>query len=263
VGADDPEGRLMSYYSSTLAFSPLGGALGLVAAETRTSAAVGLELSLVPRLSSAQRSVIGDKPEATNLAPMFARPRATLALGHGVSFEGSWIPPVRTFGVRANIGALALSLPAARWRGFSLAPRLSVLAGKVRGVITCDPAMGGRGQALATYYALVCHGHASDDWFEPRHASAEAVFWRAMRGGAVRPYLAAGVRHERTRFDIGVIRGDGSRDADEPVLAMRATRGYATAGVAWRGGRPLGAAEVYWAPGSLVTARVMGGVRLW
>jgi hypothetical protein len=48
------------------------------------------------------------------------------------------------------------------------------------------------------------------------------------------------------------------------VLEVSTTRAYGTAGASWLGIRRTRlAAEVYYAPGSVVTARVLAGVHLW
>jgi hypothetical protein len=110
----------------------------------------------------------------------------------------------------------------------------------------------------------VCHGNNSRDFFEPGHVSAELLVSRLFGSGRWEPYVSAGARGERTRFDIGVIRPDGSRDPDNPVLEVRSARGYAAAGASWRGARGTRlAAELYYAPGSVLTVRALAGVRLW
>ena len=49
---------------------------------------------------------------------------------------------------------------------------------------------------------------------------------------------------------------DGSRDPDHPVLVMRSVRPFLTGGATWRTGRAAAGGEVYYAPGSLITARI-------
>jgi hypothetical protein len=249
----------MLYYSSTIAFSPLGAPLG----RRRVEAAV--ELSYLPRLSAAQRTTGSDKPESTNLAPVFARPRVAARLPGAVALEMSWIPPVRVFDVKANLVAGALTRTFGNAEGVRVVPRVSFLEGRVEGPITCnrDTASSG-GLALATYYALVCYGNDSRDFFEPRHVAGELLVTRTFARGRFEPYVSAGARGERTRFDVGVIRSDGSRDPDNPVLEARATRGYGTAGASWLGARRTRiAAELYYAPGSAVTVRALAGLRVW
>jgi len=271
-GPGAPEAKLMLYYSSTVAFSPLGVPFGaeprvaMAAANGRPAARIeaAVEVSYLPRLSATQRMAGLDKPEATNLAPVFFRPRFATRLPGGVGVELSWIPPVRVFDVKANLVAGAVS------RTFRLAsvrviPRASALGGRVEGPITCNrESTIDEGPALATYYALVCYGNDSRDFFEPRHISGELLVARGDGRARWQPYVSAGARAERTKFDVGVIRPDGSRDRDQPVLEVTTTRAYATAGTSWLGiQRARLAAEVYYAPGSVLTARGLVGVHVW
>ncbi len=252
--ADDPEGRLMAFYSAAVAFSPVGG----VAPDALH---LDVELGYVPPLSAAQRTTGFDKPEATNLAPVFPRPRLRARV-RGFALEGSWVPPLRVFGVRANLVAAAVTAPAVRAGRFSLAPRLAGLGGRVRGPITCNAETAEEGgRDLLVYYAGVCHGNDSDDAFEPNHVSLEVLV--AREGGRVRPYVSLGARRDRTRFDIGVRRDDGARDLDHPVLELRDTRPQVALGAAWTGPRRTRlAAELFWAPGSVATVRVAAGAGL-
>jgi hypothetical protein len=89
----------------------------------------------------------------------------------------------------------------------------------------------------------------------------ELVVARAIPGAAVTPYAAVGVRADRSRFDVGVITGDGSRDQDQPILELRATRPHLLAGADWRVAPRLRAAgELFWAPGSVLTVRLHGSL---
>lgn len=257
--ASDPEGRLIAYYSSAMLFSSLGAH----APAARWS--VALEGTWIPALSESERRPGIDKPETTNLAPLLPRPRLVLRTRFA-TLEGSWIPPVRVGDARADLRAVAISRTVARWRGLHVIPRVSVVAGRVRGAITCNAetaAAGGRD--LATYYAAVCHGRDSDDWFEPRIAAGEVVVdrpWRAARPDGRRLWLAVGGRVDRSRFDIGVRHADGARDQDHPVLRLHDARPHLAAGIrAPIARRTDGALEWFYAPGSMATLRAMVTVR--
>ena len=254
----EPEGQLMVYYASVLANSPAG-----LLPPAGTRALAGIEASYVPALSRARRTVQADKPEATNLARAFPRARA-IALVKGTALDFSWVPGVPVAGVRANVVGLAASRTIATWQGIHFTPRLSGLTGRVEGSFTCNARTArDEGMALEVYYANVCHGNDSRDRFEPTRGAAELVASRLVRG-RIDSYIMAGVRHERARFDIGVIRADGSRDPDHPILETRVTKGYGAAGATWSfGARAIASGEVFYTPGTLVTARVFAGVRLW
>ena len=272
-GAGAPEAKLMVFYSSSIAFSPIGvpwGATGLSAMAVPTGRAIprtelAIEVSYIPRLSADQRSVETDKPESTNLAPVFLRPRLAIRLPWGLGIEGSWIPPFRLFDVKANVLSAAVSRAFGVGSGVRLTPRLSVLTGRVEGPITCNGNSANSGDlSLMTYYTFVCHGNDSRDYFDPRHVSGELIVARRVANGRWEPYLSAGARGERTRFDIGVIRDDGSRDPDNPILEVTTTRAYGTAGASWIGlPRMRLSGELFYAPGSVFTVRAFAGVHLW
>jgi hypothetical protein len=256
---DDPEGRLMAYYSAALAFSPVGAPR--VAGPW--SGSVGLEVSYLPALNEAQRSGGFSKTESTNLAPVVPRPRLSLTLPAGFSVEASWIPPVRAFGVTANLVSAAVARPITMANGFVVTPRISGTTGSVTGPITCNTELEDRGGGDAIFYAHVCHSQESEDRFEPMAIGGEVVASRAIRGGAIAPYAGIGLRHERSTFDVGVRFSDGSLDPNHPILKMNLTRGYGFAGATWVGPRRSAVSgEMFYAPGSLLTARVQASVRL-
>jgi hypothetical protein len=247
----DPEGRLLAFYSAAMAFTPAG----LPPDDSRL--AFMLEVAHVPSLSAEQRRPSIDKPESTNLAPFFPRPRISGRIG-GWTGEASWVPPMRVFDVEANLGAISVAGPSIRAGAFEVSPRLWGVVGRVRGAMTCSTReMIGRGPDLELYYNTVCHGRESDDWFEPRMVGGEIVATRPLGGAST--YLLLGARIDRTRFDIGVMTPFGERDQDHPILQLRTTRPHAAAGASWRVRREVSAgAELFYAPGSLLTARVSG-----
>src|SRR5690606_24700669 len=108
---DEPEGRLLGFYAAAVAFSPAGFAV------PDAAVTFGLELSYIPWLDASQRRPSIDKPEATNLAPVFPRPRLGLRLPGEVTLEASWIPPLQVFDVRANLFGLSLTRPLAHVAG--------------------------------------------------------------------------------------------------------------------------------------------------
>jgi opacity protein-like surface antigen len=253
---DDNEGRLLGYYSAAVSYTPLEAA---IAARPWTFE-LGSELSYVPRLSTAQRTAGRDKPEATNLAPVFPRPRAALQLPGGFRLEGSWIPPIRFFDIKANLYGVALSAPVAAPWGISLTPRVSYTGGRVSGPITCNTDLLHGDLSFQVYYTQVCHDRESDDHFEPSQWTGELFGSGKLRGGSILPYAGIGVQHENTKFDIGVLRADGTRDLDHPILQLRATRGYGFGGITWMAPRNVRlTSELFYAPGSLFTARIFAG----
>ena len=255
---DDPEGRLIGFYSAALFFSPLG------APELGRAWALdaGLEVTYIPQLSKSQRTAFQDKPEATNLAPVLPRPRVSLVLPGALHAQVSWVPPIRMFDVEANLFSVAVTR-ALQPRGITIAPRFVAMWGKVRGSITCFEDLIHGTQNEAVYFTEICNSRTSDDHFKPQHLAAEVLVSRAISRLPFVPYGGIGVLREKTIFDIGVLRADGSRDPDHPVLELRATRPYGFLGGTintWRSTRLTG--ELFYAPGSLFTARVFAGIHL-
>jgi hypothetical protein len=260
---DTAEGRLLGFYSASLLFTPVG----IVAPASMGRVEVGLELGFVPQLDAEQRAIGSDKPENTNLAPVFPRPRVAASLPGGVLLEASWLPPVKVFGVKANLLNAAVSAPLGAVAGVGLRGRVTAPFGRVEGAITCSGDVAEDGDAdLQLYYAVICNGRDSEDRFEPRHVAAELVATsaraRSVGGGTWTPWAALGLRREWTRFDVGVMREDGSREPDHPILRLRGAYAHGSLGAAWSGPRGMSlAGEVLYAPGSLVTARLYAGVR--
>ena len=236
-----------------MAFSPAG----MAPDESRLS--LSLEVSHVPYLDEAQRRPSIDKPESTNLAPFFPRPRGALRVGNWI-VEASWIPPMRVFDVEANLVSAAIVAPSVRVGTWSIAPRAWGTFGRVKGAMTCSSeTMVGHGSDLELYYATVCHGRESDDWFEPRMLAGEGVVSRSLGSGGGRLYAVLGGRVDRTRFDIGVLTFDGARDQDHPILQLRTVRPHGALGASWHVRRGiLAGGELFYAPGSLLTGRVSG-----
>ncbi len=250
----------MAYYSSVLAFP----AIEALRPSRRWSAELGAEVVYVPPLSAAQRSDAFGKPEATNLAPVVPRPRGSLALPGRALLEASWIPPLRFFELEASLVGVAISRAIVDAPGLSIVPRISFMTGTVSGAITCTRTLLDRStHSDSVYFRRVCNGRPSDDHFMPRHFSIELVASGPLRHRAVLPFAGVGLRRERTRFDIGVIRSDGSRDTDHPILELIATRPFGYAGARWRvATRADASSEIFYAPGSVLTARVMATWRV-
>jgi len=250
--ADEPEGRLLAYYAATLVYTPLGT---LPAGRWWS---LGVEATYLPTLSESQRRPGIDKPETTNLSPVLPRPRLAIRTPLAL-LEGSWVPPIAVGDAKANLWAFAASRTIARWGGVEIAPRISLVTGRIEGAITCNAETASEGGAdIALYYAAICYGNDSDDRFEPRLAAGEIVASRALSRAGARGWAALGLRRDHSRLDIGVRRTDGSRDPDHPIVALRDTRMHLAAGLAWPlGGRLALGGEWFYAPGSVSTVRAL------
>lgn len=252
------DGRIMGYYSAALAFTPAGVPLHQGAA-----ASLGLELTLVPPLSRELRTAGETKTQSTNLSPILPRPRLALRLPAALLVEASWIPGLRAFDAKASLWGVSIARPVGMVRDFLFVPRLAVSGGDVEGPITCNDEFRRRGGGDSIYFAFVCHGVESEDRFEPFAVAGEIIVVHSAAPGRLTPYVGAGLRRERNRLDVGVRLADGSRDPVHPILEMRVTRAYLMGGAQWQPRTQLRfGAELFYAPGSLVTVRARADVPL-
>lgn len=252
----DPEGRIMAFYSAALAFTsifaPRSGQGGLEA---------GLELSYMPPLSREQRSAGFSKTESTNLMPILPRPRVAMTLPWATRIEASYVPPVPAFGVKASLLSVALSHLVMERQSVRLSARVAGSSALVRGPITCNKAINDEGPGERLFFDRVCHGYESEDEFHAPALSAELLA-SGVGGGAIIPYGGLGVRTEKTRFIVGVKTFSGSPDPNHPVLEMSVTRPYGMVGATWAWSvRSSLGGEIFYAPGSLVTIRLLGARR--
>ena len=253
----DPEGRIMGYYSAGLAFTsvaaPRPGARGLE---------VGLELAYLPPLSEAQRSGGFAKEESTNLMPVVPRPRVAYGLPWDTRFEASYVPPLKVFGVKASLLSVALSHPMWQGQRMHLTARIAGSSSRVVAPITCNKSITERGTNGEIFFTKVCHGHESEDVFHAPALSAEVL---ASRPGSARihPYLGLGVRSEHDKFYVRVKEFNGQPDPNHPVLEMSVTRPYGMLGATWvRSARSSLGGELFYAPGSMLTVRLLGSMHL-
>lgn len=251
----DAEGRLMGYYSAGLAFTSIGaprsGQKGWEA---------GLELSYLPPLSHEQRSGGFSKTESTNLTPVLPRPRVAVTLPWDTRIEASYVPPIPAFGVTASLLSIALSHPVLARESVRLVARVSGSSSMVKGAITCNESIREEGPGERLYFAKVCHGYESEDEFHAPAIAAE-VLGTARAFGAFLPYAGIGVRNEHDKFNVGVKDFRGDPDRNHPILEMSVTRPYGMLGATWvRSVRSSLGGELFYAPGSLVTIRLLGAL---
>jgi len=133
---DRPEAWAMKYFNSV---SILTG-LGPPKAREVWSFELGLELNTIPSLSEEQRRIGfgGAKVEDINRLPALVRPRLTVGLPAGLSFDIAWVPPVELRGVISNLLAVALERPVYAGGPWILGLRLYGQIGEVEGDFTCS-----------------------------------------------------------------------------------------------------------------------------
>src|SRR5215212_5336434 len=185
---DSHEAQLFAALAVPLAFSVLQ------APDTTAPhrVGIGLEATYLPGISEEIRTPTtcrpGKGPENTDLLFAIPRPRISLSLPLGLMLEGSWIPPVRLNGVKANLIAVSLQrgFPLRR-SGAVIALRLHGTGGLIRAPVVCNDA------ALEDPTSECFQGTRSDDRYHPNTFGAEAALSWAMVDGRVRPFLGGGV----------------------------------------------------------------------
>ncbi len=242
--------KVFANFAVPLAFGPLAAPAPVRAGSLRLM----LEGSYLPTLDAATRTPTicrpGKGPEHTDLLFAFPRPRVAVGLPGGLLLEGSWIPPVRLNGVKANLAALALGRSFQLGRGSMTGGlRIHATFGLVLAPITCDES------GLADPGSECYQGTRSDDRYHPTSYGAEASLGWRLAGGRVRPYLGGGLNFLRPRFQVEFVNRFGA--LDDTRVELNLTRGVAFGGVTWEAARGFGlAGEVYTAPADAVTARL-------
>ncbi|MBI4541465.1 MAG: hypothetical protein HY705_00355 [Gemmatimonadetes bacterium] len=252
LSADNPQAQLMGYYAAVMQFTPTG--LHDPAARLE----LGAEATYIPSLSERDRLVGfgGTKQEDTNFCPVFPRLRGSRAAGSWV-VELGYVPPVRACGVRPHMisGALLRRIPvSSRW---GAVVRASAHYGTLDAAITCGES------AIADPADQTCFGGLkSDDRVRPLALALDGAFafagWRARR---LEPYAMIGVRREDVRFDVHFV--NSANVLDDERLGARLTRLHAAVGAAWGPTSEIRlGAELYYAPGALLTLRTRAGYAL-
>ena len=135
IAFDRPESWAMKYFASATLLT----GLGTPSTRTPGSVSIGLELGWLPSLSTTQQRVgfDGTKAEDLNKAPVLPRPRVTIGLPGRFALTVAGDPPIRSFGIKPKLLAVALERPvyeATRWlvgvRGYGQ-------IGSVEGAFTC------------------------------------------------------------------------------------------------------------------------------
>ena len=249
-GDDSNEARTLATMAVAMAFSP---------AEAPEPPApwrveLGMELATVPEVDSADAVPTTCRPgkgaENVNLLGVLPRPRARIGLPWGLAFEGSWIPPVRVNGVKANVVGLALARPVEiLGRRGVLSPRVHATLGRVRAPITCPEA------ALDDPASECFEGTTSDDRWDPGQFGVDvAVAWR---GGRLRPYLGAGWTHLAPTFQVNFTNSAG--ELDDTKVKVSLDRVAVFAGLTWAAGSRLAVSgEAYAVPADAATFRLAG-----
>ena len=135
LASDAPEAWAMFFYASAASFA----GVGTPRQRELWSVEAFLDLGDIPHLGPDERTVgfDGTKQEDLNKAPLYGRPGLTLGLPWDVSFSIGYIPPVKVFGLRANLVSMAIERPLLQHGPWSSGLRVHTQFGQVRGAYTC------------------------------------------------------------------------------------------------------------------------------
>jgi hypothetical protein len=246
-GSASNEAKTMAIFAVPLAFGRAG------APDLYPGFKAGIELTYLPKVSDAAATPTicrpGKGPEHTNLLFGIARPRFAMPLPLGLILQGSWVPPVRVNGVKANLFGVSLEKAFGRLDGLVAALRAHATFGSVRAPITCDDA------ALADPGSECFGGTRSDDRISPNILGVDLAVGGTMAGGRLRPYGGAGYNRLQPRFQVDFTNRFG--DLDQRRVEVDLNRLVVFGGATWQMAERLDiGGEVYAAPADAVTARI-------
>ncbi len=211
---DRPETWAMRYFTSA---TLLGGFLPQEHFEPG-SLRVGAEGAWIPRLSTAQSRVgfDGTKEEDLNKVPVLFRPRVTVGLPAGFGLTVAWIPPVRAFGVKADLFAAAVEHSVHEWSNWSLGARLFAQTGSAEAAFTCpqQAAAAAPGSAANPFGCLA----ASQDVATLRYVGAEVGAGRSE--GRVQPHASVATQWLQNRFQVDAQRFDVAGQDGTPTAFL-------------------------------------------
>jgi hypothetical protein len=196
----------------------------------------------------------GKPAENVNLMGFLPRPRVIVGLADGVTFEASWIPPIRVNGVKANVLGLALARAVPMGDGL-ISIRGAATFGSIRAPITCTKEQ--IAETPGDPGATECAGGAepSDDQYKPNGYTVDLAYgWPAL-GGKLRPYVGGGVNFLRPRFQVDFT--DQADVKQDQRVEGNFTRPILFAGATWIPANRLGiTAEFATDPGTTWVGRV-------
>jgi hypothetical protein len=215
---------------------------------------LALETSYVPNIddTTATPTVCrpGKGPENVNLISILPRPRVAIGLPAGLTFEASWIPPIKVNGAEPNIfgAALGKTMDLGK-RGMVLGLRLHATTGVIHAPITCDE------EALQETLSECFNGTISDDEYHPNTFGADASIGWSLGGGSFQPFLGGGYNLLHPRFRVNFTNQFG--ETDRRRVEVDLNRAVLFAGATWFPAPRLGiSGQVYSAPSDAVTGRI-------
>lgn len=132
---DRPESWALEYFASSTLLA------GLETPRRREPWSVyfGAEVEWIPSISDGDRyvGIDGTKQEDLNKAPFYLRPRFIIGLPHEFAFTVAFDPPIRTFGIKPKLLALAIERPIVEAGAWTIGGRIAGQVGTVNGAYTC------------------------------------------------------------------------------------------------------------------------------
>lgn len=197
-----PESWALKYFTSATLLT------GLETPRTQKpgSVSIGLEIGWLPPLSDAQQLVgyNGTESQGLNKAPVFFRARVAVALPARFTLIVAAPPPVRVFGIKPMLLALAIERPVHETPEWAVGLRAYGQAGTVTGSYTCPES------ALA--FAPGSAGNldgcevASSDTATLRYAGGEAsVAYRPGAAYRLSPHAAVGINYMDVGFQVDAL----------------------------------------------------------
>jgi hypothetical protein len=157
----------------------------------------------LPELSEEDRTVGfgGTKTEDISKAPVFARPGLTIGLPWKLAFSVGYVPPVKLFGVRPHLVALAIERPFLERGPWTLGVRLHSQLGRVRGDFTC-PQRVVRFEPGSDGNPYGCESKSNDSAVQRSVGLEVSASHRIERLWDLAPYLSLGANYLNTEFKV-------------------------------------------------------------
>ena len=196
---DQPEAWALNYFTSSTLLS------GLETPRTRSpwSVSFGAELEWIPAISPGNRYVglDGTKQEDLNKTPVYLRPRFTIGLPGKISLIVAFDPPIRAFGIKPKLLALAVERPIYESDPWTVGLRAYGQMGSVDGAYTCPSSVVAfTPGSLENPYGCTAE---SSDTATLRYLGGEvSVAHEGLGRWKLSPHIAVGVNYFNTKFQV-------------------------------------------------------------
>jgi hypothetical protein len=250
IESSRPEAWAMRYFTS----ATLPGGFTVPIRREPGSIRIGADLVWIPFLTADQQRVgfNGTKPEDLNKAPLFARPRLSIALPGALTTTVAAVPPIETFGVEPRLVAVVLERPIHESVAWAIGWRAYGQVGTATAAFTCPE----EAVAVAPGAPENLSGclEPSADVATLRYVGLEIGAGGSPAGWAVTPHVAVAVNYLANRFEVSARRVDvfnGARQEfiDRTSQTSRATTFSVTGGVGFQlGDRVEAAIDLFYTP---------------